>query len=108
MSEVMYDMKTCFCCMQTNVPQISLDPVLPPGLITQVQINKIFERKIVNLSLPISFNICFGCSKETSMLWLRNKKIIFCYALLTKGLDQYLCFTQPGKYNRSTYFVKLS
>ena len=25
------------------------------------QINKIFERKIVNIFLPISFNICFGC-----------------------------------------------
>ena len=26
----------------------------------------IFERKIVNFFLPISFNICFGCSKEQS------------------------------------------
>ena len=25
-----------------------------------------FERKIVNIFLPISFNICFGCSKELS------------------------------------------
>ena len=25
-----------------------------------------FERKIVNIFLPISFNICFGCSKEPS------------------------------------------
>ena len=25
-----------------------------------------FERKIVNIFLPISFNICFGCSKEQS------------------------------------------
>ena len=24
------------------------------------------ERKIVNIFLPISFNICFGCSKEPS------------------------------------------
>ena len=23
-----------------------------------------FEGKIVNIFLPISFNICFGCSKE--------------------------------------------
>ena len=47
--------------------------------------NIIFERKIVNIYLPISFNICFGCSKEPShrdgsveypqhMFWLRNKK----------------------------------
>ena len=27
---------------------------------------QIFERKIVNIFLPISFNICFGCSKELS------------------------------------------
>ena len=25
-----------------------------------------FERKIVNIFLPTSFNICFGCSKEPS------------------------------------------
>ena len=53
--------------------------------------------KIVNIFLLISFNICFGCSKESShwdgafeypqhMFWLRNKKINFRYALLTKGL----------------------
>ena len=47
--------------------------------------------------LPIISNICFGCSKEPShwdgsfeyqqhMFWFRNKKIIFCYALLTKVL----------------------
>ena len=29
-------------------------------------LNKIFERKIVNIFLLISFNICFGCSKEPS------------------------------------------
>ena len=45
-------------------------------------------RKIVNIFLPIVFNVCFGCSKEPShrdgsfeyqqhMFWLRNKKIIF-------------------------------
>ena len=27
---------------------------------------KSFERKIVNIFLPISLNICFGCSKEPS------------------------------------------
>ena len=43
------------------------------------------------------FNICFGCLNEQShrdgsfeypqhMFWLRNKKIIFSYTLLTKGL----------------------
>ena len=32
----------------------------------QVYINKNFERKIVNISLPISFNNCYGRSKEPS------------------------------------------
>ena len=41
--------------------------------------------------------LCFRCSKEPSregsfeypqhMFWLRNEKTIFCYALLTKGLN---------------------
>ena len=57
------------------------------------------KRNFVNIFLPISFNIRFGCSKEPShwhssleypqhMFWLRNKKIIFLIALLTKGLLQ--------------------
>ena len=29
-----------------------------------VYINKNFQRKIVNIFLPINFSICFGCSKE--------------------------------------------
>ena len=29
-------------------------------------VNKIFEHKIVNIFLPISFSVCFGCSKEPS------------------------------------------
>ena len=60
--------------------------------------NKFFQRKIVNIFLPISFNICFGCSKEPShrngsfeyskhMFWLRNKKINFRHALITKVLN---------------------
>ena len=71
---------------------------------------------MVNISLPISFNICFGCSKEPShldgsfeypqhMFWLRNKKINFLVRTLNlKGLSQsskayYLnifCFTIYG------------
>ena len=31
-----------------------------------VWINKTFERKIVNICLPIRFSIWFGCPKETS------------------------------------------
>ena len=34
--------------------------------ISQVSINKNFQRKIVNIFLPINFNICLGCSKEPS------------------------------------------
>ena len=33
---------------------------------TQVWISKILERKIASIFLPISFNICFGYSKEPS------------------------------------------
>ena len=32
----------------------------------QVQINNFFQRTMVNIFLPIIFNICFGCSKEPS------------------------------------------
>ena len=32
----------------------------------QVKINKIFKRKTLINFLPISFNICFGCSIEPS------------------------------------------
>ena len=53
-----------------------------------IGLNKKFQRKIVNIFLPIIFSICFGCSKEPShldssfnypqhMFWLRNKKIMF-------------------------------
>ena len=51
-------------------------------------INTILQRKIVNIFLPIIFDIQFGCSKELShedgsfeypqhMFWLRNEKINF-------------------------------
>ena len=36
-------------------------------LYTQVLINRNFQLKIVNIFLPINFNICFGCSKERSL-----------------------------------------
>ena len=34
--------------------------------IGQVQIRKLFERKIVDIFLRIDLKICFGCSKELS------------------------------------------
>ena len=63
----------------------------------QVEKKEKNQPKIVNMSLPISFSICFRCSKGPShrdgsfgyqqhLFWLRNKKIIFCYARLTNGL----------------------
>ena len=66
----------------------------------QVSINKQkILRKDVNIFLPISFNKCFGCSKEPShrdgsfeypqhMFWLRNKKSKFSLHL-TKVLWNY-------------------
>ena len=62
-------------------------------MFTQVSINNIFQHTIVNIFLPIIFNICFVCSKETSQLdgsfeypqhmsSLRNMKIYF---LVTKA-----------------------
>ena len=69
---------------------------------SQVWINKIFQRKLVNIFIPISFNICFGCSKEPSHWggsfeypqhnfgWER-RKLNFHYKLLTKVL----LFDQP-------------
>ena len=54
----------------------------------QVQINKKNERKVANIFLSISFNTCFGCSKELShrdgsfecpqhILALRNENVNF-------------------------------
>ena len=61
------------------------------------QLSKNNLRKIAIIFLSISLNICFGRSKEPShrdgsfeypqhMFWLRNKKIIFSFALLSGGL----------------------
>ena len=55
--------------------------------IAQVEINTLFERKIVNILLPISFNIILVLKRTVSlrdgsieypqsMFWLRNKIII--------------------------------
>ena len=70
------------------------------GLSSTIGLDKqIFWRKIVNIFLPICFNICFRCSKEPSqqdgsfeypqhMFWLRNKKVNFFLRTL-----QYLVYT---------------
>ena len=55
------------------------------GLVSLVLIGEYFQDTIVNIFLSISFNMCFGCSKETShrqgsfehpqhRFWMRNKK----------------------------------
>ena len=48
------------------------------------------RRKIVIIFLSISLKMCIGCSKEPShrdhMFWLRNKKNIFSYTILSGGL----------------------
>ena len=65
-----------------------------------------FQRKIVNIFLPINFNICFGAQKnrliETVLLSTNNicfgreiRKINFCYALLTKFLEKQFKATWP-------------
>ena len=55
------------CCLSCNVKSTK---ILCTGSCLcsnpQVQINKKFQRKNVNVFLPINFNICFGCSKEPS------------------------------------------
>ena len=64
-------------------------------LLPQVLKNKLFEQKIVNIFLPISFNICFGFSKEPPhwigsfeyphhMMWLRNNNVNFLVCTLNK------------------------
>ena len=74
-----------------------------------------FLSRIFNIFLPISFNICFGCSKEPShwdgsfeypqhMFWLWNKKIIFDYTLVTRGLI--LSLLNPFKQNGLSYAYK--
>ena len=47
-------------------PDFSISKYIRCMKTAQVYINKIFQPKIVNIFLPISFNICFGCSKELS------------------------------------------
>ena len=48
---------------------------------TQVKMNKTFQRTIVNIFLPIIFNICFGRSKRTVSLrrFFRYQQHMFTY-----------------------------
>ena len=49
--------------------------IMGGGKPTQVQINKNFSPKIINIFLPIILIICFEYPQH--MFWLKNKKIIF-------------------------------
>ena len=65
---------------------------------TKVQLDKNFQRNIMIIFLSTSFNICFFDALKNRlietvlfeypqhMFWVRNKKIIFEYALLSRGL----------------------
>ena len=59
--------------------------------------NTIFEHKTVNIFLPISFNICFGCSKEypQQCFGWEIRQLVFRYTLLIKVLSLYLS-PDPG------------
>ena len=82
-------------------------------LVWHLDINIKNQRKIVNIFLPINFNICFGCSKEPShwdgsfeypqhMFWLRNKKILL--APLTEGLNNLSFFLYKVQFSRFWLF----
>ena len=70
-------------------------------------------RKIVNIFLSITLNICFGCSKELShrdgsfehqqhMFWLRNKKNNFQLRTLIEGPEN-MRITDDLNLNSQTY-----
>ena len=66
-------MPTCTLCGKVDTSSYNAFPRFLQKLFLQIQIhhplvkiNKIFEHKIANIFLPISFNVCFGCSKEPS------------------------------------------
>ena len=70
-------------------------PLDPRMVIQEIEINNIFERKMVSHFFAY---VCSGCSQENrlhdaallsihNIIWLRNKKVIFEYALLPRCLD---------------------
>ena len=74
---------------------------------SKVQIDNIFQRKIVNIFSSISFNICFGAQKnhlnETVLLSSHNisfrwekLKLIFDFTLLSKSADYKVAIKIPA------------
>ena len=87
----------CLCWMFRHLGcSAPLPKTADPQLDTDSELSKNNSRKIANIFLSISLNMCFGCSTEPSlfllstnniiMFWLRNKKIIFSYTLSSGGL----------------------
>ena len=58
-------------------PNLPLDLPNPPLDLPMIigSDRQIFQRTIVNIFLPINFYICFGCSKEPSLLFHRRRNI---------------------------------
>ena len=56
---------TGICQTQFKKLQLEIAKAVDHGMYTGLD-KQLFERQIVNIFLPISFNICFGCSKEPS------------------------------------------
>ena len=80
-------------CQSDNTVQM----ILTTSIFYRPPVKQNMRGKIVNIFLPISLNICFGCTKEPSqwdgsfeypqrMFWLKIKKTIFAYTHLSGGL----------------------
>ena len=63
------DIKETKCYGPTHGCTDNVKTVYPPQSLWGVKISKYFQRKLVNIFLPIDFSICFGCSKETSFVY---------------------------------------
>ena len=61
----------------------------------KLKINKIFESKILNIFISISFNTCFACFllsiHNICFGWEIYKKNIFCLCILIYGHQYILC-----------------
>ena len=101
-----WPLKTCFTVSRPRQWTECADQIVQLcRLICFVVVQKWLKQVLIwrgsNIFLHISFNICFGCSKQPSdwdgsfefpqlMFWWRYEKNLFCYTVLTKG--QYKIF----------------
>ena len=79
MDKVVHSPDSSVSYLQRSTPTMS---GVSHRFIFKIHVCKIFEHKKVNIFLPISFNICFGCSKELSQLSTHN----ICFALEIRKL----------------------